>query len=111
MNLLLKCNSISATKAFYQEHLAFKVSNTAHGSCTVENEDGTIIFSDGEHLGNAPVCSGTIYFFLSDVDTYYESIKNKVTVLWPLQEMSYGTREFGIEDINGYRIAFAQKQG
>ena len=109
MKLLLKCNSIAETKAFYKELLHFKVSDSAENSCTVENEDGVIIFSEGDNLGSEPRCSGTIYFFLEDVEGYYNLIKERVIVLWPLQNMSYGTREFGIKDVNGYYLAFAQK--
>ena len=47
--------------------------------------------------------------FIDDVDAYYESIKEKVSILWPLQDMSYGTREFGIKDCDGYNLAFAHK--
>jgi len=28
---------------------------------------------------------------------------------WPIEDMSYGTREFGIEDCNGYILAFARR--
>ncbi len=109
MKLLLKCNSILETKAFYKEFLYFDVSDTAENTCMVKNEDGSIIFSEGDNLGKHPGCSGTVYFYLSDVEAYYKAIKNKVILLWPLQHMSYGTQEFGIKEVNGYHLAFAQR--
>lgn len=51
----------------------------------------------------------TIYFFLPDVDAYYDAVKDKAIVRWPLENMSYGTREFGVKDCNGYTLAFARR--
>ena len=108
MNLLLKCKDEVETKQFYADVLGFEVFDSEENTCTVTKSGGSIIFSSGENLGAAPVMSGTIYFFINDVDDYYQQIKNRVDVQWPLQDMSYGTREFGIKDCNGYYLAFAQ---
>ncbi len=43
------------------------------------------------------------------MDGYYESIKEKAIILWPLQDMPHSTREFGIKDYDEYHLAFAQK--
>ena len=108
MNLLLKCNSIEETSAFYSDVLRFDVSDTAEGTCSAQKAGGTVIFSTGEHLSDSPAMTGTIYFFVLDVDKYFEAIKDNVDVQWPLQDMPYGTREFGIKDCNGYHLAFAE---
>ena len=52
--------------------------------------------------------SGTDYFFINVVKTYLGLVRDRTAVHWPLQDMSYGTREFGIRDCNGYYLAFAQ---
>ena len=83
MNLLLKCGRVAETKAFYSEILGFKVSDSAEGTCTVQKEGGTIIFSDAALWAGPPHCTGTIYFFLADVDRYYDEIKTKAIVRWP----------------------------
>ena len=108
MNILLKCRNIEETRNFYSTILDFAVGDSAEGTVSAELAGGTLIFSTGENLGTAPVMSGTIYFFVSDVDGYYESVYSRVEIAWPLQEMSYGLREFGIKDCNGYYLAFAQ---
>jgi len=109
VNLLLKCHDLETTKSFYAEILDFEVIDSVESTCTVKKEDCSIIFTTEElWLGN-PKCTGTIYLFIDDVDTYYKSIKEKAIVLWPLQDMPYGTREFGVKDYDEYRIAFAQK--
>lgn len=110
MNVLLKCGRVEETKAFYSEILGFEVSDSAEGTCTVKKEGGTLIFTDAELWAGPPHCTGTIYFFLADVDGYYEEIKDKAIIRWPLEEMSYGTREFAVKDCNEYTLAFAQKR-
>jgi len=109
MNLLLKCGDIDETKAFYSEILEFDVSGSAEGTCTVKKAGGTIIFTDEDLWEGHPHCTGTIYFFLANVEEYYDAVKDKAIVRWPLEDMSYGTREFGVKDCNGYTLAFAKR--
>lgn len=110
MNLLLKCGRVEETKAFYSGILGFEVSDSAEGTCTVTKEGGTIIISDANLWQGPPHCTGTIYFFLNDVDSYYNEIKEKAIVRWPLENTSYGTREFAVKDCNEYTLAFSEKQ-
>jgi len=110
MNLLMKCKDVEETKAFYSNVLGFEVADTAGDTCSVQKAGGTIIFSTGNNLGDSPAMSGTIYFFIPNVEEYFEAVKDNVDVKWPLQDMSYGTREFGIADCNGYHVAFAQSE-
>jgi len=44
-----------------------------------------------------------------DVDAYYATVKDAASVAWPLQDMPYGSREFGVVDCNGYHLAFQQQ--
>src|SRR5687768_11066119 len=109
INLLLKCEDLGATRAFYSRILGFAVSDSANGTCTVQKSGGTIIFTVEDLWEGRPHCTGTIYFFVPHVDEYYNAIKDKATVQWPLQNMSHGTREFAVRDCNGYTVAFAQR--
>jgi len=109
INLVLKCHDVKTTKLFYQEMLEFEVRDSANNTCTVEKEGGSIIFTSEELWSGYPKLTGTIYFFLDDVDKYYESVKEKAIIKWPLQNMSYGTREFGIKDYDEYTLAFATR--
>jgi predicted enzyme related to lactoylglutathione lyase len=109
MNLLLKCTDLDETKSFYAEILEFQVSDSAEGTCTVQKAGGTIVFTDNDLWEGRPQCTGTIYFFLQNVDEYYDAVKHKAIVRWPLEDQSYGTREFGIKDCNGYTLAFAKR--
>lgn len=109
LNLLLKCHDIKITKSFYKEILEFNVSDSANNTCTIEKEGGTIIFTSENLWSGHPKYTGTIYFFIDNVDEYYESIKDKAIILWPLQNMSYGTREFGVKDYDEYTLTFASR--
>jgi len=109
IQLLLKCHDIETTKSFYEEILEFNVRDSANNTCTVEKEGGSIIFTANDLWAGHPKCTGTIYFFIDDVDAYYETIKEKAIIRWPLENMSYGTREFGVKDYDEYTLAFAKR--
>ena len=109
INLLLKCHDVDTTKSFYDEILKFKVKDSKNNTCRVEKEGGEIIFTSEELWSGHPKCTGTIYFFIDDVESYYESIVEKAIIKWPLQKMSYGTLEFGVKDYDEYTLAFAQR--
>ena len=109
INLLLKCHDVKKTKSFYKDILEFEVYDGANNTCSVEKEGGVIIFTNEELWSGYPKCTGTIYFFLNDVDTYYKAILDKAIILWPIENTSYGTREFGVKDYDEYHLAFAQK--
>ncbi len=47
---------------------------------------------------------------MTGVQEFFESIKSKVAIIWPLETMEYGQLEFGIRDPDGYTLAFAQEQ-
>ena len=45
---------------------------------------------------------------MSDVEAFFKSVRDKVDIVWPLETMEYGQREFGIRDPDGYTLAFAE---
>lgn len=110
LTLLLRCRSLAETRAYYRDVLGFTVADTEGKTLTAEKEGGKLIFVDQDFLGT-PALSATIYFTLADADRYFAEIKDKVDIAWPLQDMPYGSREFGITDCNGYCLAFQQNMG
>ena len=106
---LLRCNSIVETREFYQAQLGFSITDTAEGTLTAEKAGGKLIFTQQDLWKSSPICSGTIYFTIPDVDRYFTLVQDKVAVAWPIQNMPYGSREFGIKDCNGYTLAFQQQ--
>ncbi len=106
--LLLRCNDIGETRRFYQSALGFNVVGGTEG-LTVEKNGGKLIFTEENLWHRQPALSGTIYFTVPDADEYFASIKDSVAVAWPIQDMPYSSREFGIRDCNGYYLAFQQQ--
>jgi catechol 2,3-dioxygenase-like lactoylglutathione lyase family enzyme len=110
---VLKTRDMQATIDFYTRTLGFTLlwrsPNDGGGeNCMLSAGDASLMFSTGDHLGETPQLSGTLYFNLNGVDAYYEEVKPRAELVWPLEEMEYGTREFGIKDCNGYTLAFSE---
>lgn len=57
---------------------------------------------------SAPVCSGTFYVFPESVAALADELGSKVVFAWGPEVMEYGRREFGIQDPNGYYLAFTE---
>lgn len=109
VTLLLRCNNIEETRAFYASVLGFAVSDSAESTVTAEKHGGKLIFTAQDLWKSGPVCSGTIYFTVPDAPACYAALKDKAALAWPLQDMPYGGREFGVTDCNGYTLAFRQQ--
>ena len=112
---------INKTIAFYTE-LGFSITTTVP-------EDGDLIFAmmtcgsvvfmfqTFESLGNElPAISrqkgGSLLLYIqtSGIRAFFETIKDKVTVLKGLEKTFYGATEFSIEDNNGYVLTFAEDE-
>jgi uncharacterized glyoxalase superfamily protein PhnB len=68
------------------------------------------MLSTGTHLGGKPAFTGTLYINTPGVAAFYERLKDKVELVWPLENMAYGATEFGIRDPDGYVLAFAERR-
>jgi catechol 2,3-dioxygenase-like lactoylglutathione lyase family enzyme len=110
---VLRVLDLQATIDYYTEILGFSLHwrqpNDGGGeNCMMGLGEVHLLFSTGAHLGSPPRFTGTLYFDMDGVDAYFERVKDRVELLWPLEEMDYGQREFGFKDCNGYTLAFAQ---
>ena len=111
LTILLHCNDLKATREFYESTLGFTMGETAEGTITAEKEGAKLLFTEQNLWGGAPSCTGTLYITIRDIDTFYDSVRDAAPMAWELQDMPYGSREFGIKDCNGYLIAFQQYGG
>jgi uncharacterized glyoxalase superfamily protein PhnB len=115
INPVLYTPNIEATIKFYKDTLGFSLDwnekDDSGETNVAQFKAGSVSFmiTDGDFLGDEPAFSGTIYFYMTGVEEYYDKVKDKAAILWDLQDMYYGTKEFGIKDINGYTFAFAEK--
>jgi len=55
-----------------------------------------------------PTFTGSLYFRSNDVDALWDTLKDKATVVYPIENFFYGMREFAIRDNNGYMLQFGQ---
>lgn len=110
---VLKVSDLQRTIDYYSVHfgasLCWRAGNDGGGeNAMMQLGDVNMMFSTGSHLGDSPTFSGTLYIDVDGVDELYETVKDSVAILWPLEVMDYGQKEFGIRDCNGYAVAFAE---
>lgn len=107
--ILLRCLDYDETRQFYESALGFVVTNSAEGTLTVELNGGRLIFTCSDLWEGTPRLSGTLYFTVANVDVYFATVRDRVSVAWPVQSTLYGSREFGVKDCNGYFLAFHEQ--
>jgi len=110
---VLKVSDMQRSVAFYTSVLGFTVAwqaaNDGGGeNCMMQAGAADLLLSTGSHLGDKPQFTGTLYFHMAGVQEFFERIKDQVQIVWPLETMNYGQKEFGIRDCDGYNLAFAE---
>ena len=53
--------------------------------------------------------TGSVYIHTDDVEKIWKELKDKVEVIYPIDNFEHGMREFAIYDNNKYRIIFGQE--
>jgi len=117
-NIFVK--DIDETIAFYK-HLGFQLimSVPEDGNnliwAMMMNGNVTVMFQTHESLGDElPQISRKdggsllLYIRLTRIIEFFESVKDKVTVLKGLEKTFYGATEFSILDNNNYVLTFAE---
>ena len=113
---VLKVSDMQKSVGFYTGVLGFSVAwraaNDGGGeNCMLEAGATALLLSTASYLGDRPQFTGTLYFHMSGVQEFFERVKGRAEVVWPLEAMDYGQREFGIRDGDGYTLAFAEDLG
>jgi len=73
---------------------------------TIFRSPNGIGFIEIEEGTDIPVLHGGLYIEVEDVDQWHEKLVNKVNMIQPLMDTSYGHRSFKFEDPNGFTIGF-----
>ena len=112
----LKVGEMESAVRFYTERLGFSIAWRVPGdgggeNCMLQAGQVAVLLSTSTHLGASPQFTGTIYFDVDDVDGLWDAIRLTADVVWPISDMEYGTREFGVRDPDGYVLAFAEQRG
>jgi len=111
---VLKVADLERAVSFYTNILGFtvcwKAPNDGGGeNCMLTAGAINLLLSTGSHLGNEPRFTGTLYFQMIGVQAFFNKIKDKAAIVWPLETMEYGQKEFGIRDCDGYVLAFTEE--
>jgi uncharacterized glyoxalase superfamily protein PhnB len=105
---ILEVTSIDETIRFYRDVLGFECVGQEKGWARLRNGGVEIMISlPNAHIPfDKPAFTGSLYFNPDDVDALWEQLKDKATVVYPLENFFYGMREFAIRDNNGYCLNF-----
>ncbi|HEY5822884.1 MAG TPA: VOC family protein [Cyclobacteriaceae bacterium] len=81
------------------------------------NGSVTFMFQTFESIvGALPIISRNnggsllLYIKMKGIQSFFEQIRNKLTVLTSLEKTFYGATEFSIQDNNNYLITFAEDE-
>jgi uncharacterized glyoxalase superfamily protein PhnB len=114
---------IQATIEFYEAlgfQLALSVPEKGHGDLVwamLVNGNVSIMFQTYQSLGDTlPAISRQdggsllLYIKLPDIRSFFDKIKDKVTIAIGLEKTFYGATEFSIVDNNNYMLTFAEHE-
>ena len=69
-----------------------------------------MLYIPNTHLPYAKPClTGSLYFRTTKADAWWQALKDKAMIAYPLEDFEYDMREFGITDCNGYMLQFGQE--
>jgi len=119
----LMVDNINDTIDFYTHILGFHVMMTApaaepfswvmlaHGPVTLMFQQRNSMIEEYPILAERQIASGsfTLFIEVEEVKELYHAIKDEVTIIKELEQTSYGTIEFALEDSNGFILTFAEK--
>jgi uncharacterized glyoxalase superfamily protein PhnB len=110
---MLETPDVERTVTFYTEVLGFTAENYSKVQqwASLERDRVTIMFSVPNAHRNmpAPIMSGSLYINTDNVDALWDELKDRCKICYPIENFSYGMREFGVYDNNGYLIQFGQE--
>jgi uncharacterized glyoxalase superfamily protein PhnB len=110
---VLWTHDLDKTIAFYQALLDFECVNRrdADGWAMLRNDEVELMLSlpNAHEPFDKIQFTGSFYFHPENVDELWQQLKDKATVVYPIENFDYGMREFAIRDNNGYILQFGQE--
>jgi len=108
---VLYVTDIEESLRFYCDVLGFRCTNRLDGWASLQRDEAEIMLSlPNEHLPfEKPIFTGSLYFHADNVDSLWQQLRDKATIVYPIEDFDYGMREFAIRDENGYILQFGQE--
>ena len=115
---VLLVKDVLAAAAYYRDKLGFN-DQTLYGTpvnFAILRRD-TLAIMLGQAEDDAPIVPNwqrshglwNVYFWVDDVDAIYAEFQARgATIDYTLGVKAYGVKEFGVQDVDGYDIAFGQ---
>lgn len=115
-------SNVARSVAFYRDVLGFRLDATVPGDApyvfaSVQSGAVEIFLNQPEPayaeypaFKDRPI-GGTLTLFIEvvDIQSVHESLKDRVTIVMPLEHKWYGVTEFAITDPDGYVVTFAER--
>ena len=110
---LLWVTDVEATVNYYVNTLGFSFVNQLYdwSWAAVEKDGIECMFSKapGSESFNQPAFTGSLYFTTDNIDQWWQQLREKATIVYPIENFDYQMREFAIRDCNGYLLQFGQE--
>lgn len=112
---MLATENIEKTLEFYTRVLGFKCQGKypEENPCWISlcNGKTEIAFNlPNDHSEfEKPTFTGSIYLHVENIDEVWEKLKDKVEIIYEIENFDYGMREFGIRDCNGYILNLGEE--
>jgi uncharacterized glyoxalase superfamily protein PhnB len=109
---MLYTEHLKKSVEFYTTVLDFKCDGMSEegGWASVKRDNVSIMFAlPNAHLPfHKPTFTGSLYLNTENVDAWWQQLKDKVKICYPIEDFEYGMREFAVYDNNGYLLQFGQ---
>lgn len=112
---MLATENINETLEFYTQFLGFECQGKypEENPCWISLSNGKteIAFNlpNDQIEFEKPVFTGSIYLHVENIDEAWENLKDKVEIIYDIENFNYGMREFGIRDCNGYILNLGEE--
>lgn len=110
---MLWTKEIAESIKFYTKTLHFNLNTHDEelGWASLSKDDAEIMLSlPNAHVAfKQPEFTGSFYIRTAEVEQLWEAVKEQAKICYPLEDFSYGMREFAIYDNNGYLLQFGKE--
>jgi uncharacterized glyoxalase superfamily protein PhnB len=110
---ILWSDKLAETIEFYTSILGFACieQNDNWGWACLQKDDVEIMVAKPtvHTVYNGPQFTGSFYINTTDVDAVWNTIKDKVNILYSIEDFEWQMREFAICNNNGYTVQLGQE--